>query len=80
MCRKLTCLIYLILVLILTSVPATADPFQQDRGPDGIVSIEAENFDESIPIGEWFLAGRRLQRRLRNAVNAHSAGGRRRIQ
>ena len=49
MCRKLTYLIYLIPVLILTSVPAAADPFQQDLGPDGIVSIEAENFDENIP-------------------------------
>jgi hypothetical protein len=49
MCRKLTCLIYLILVLVLTGVPAIADPFQQDPGPDGIVSIEAENFDENIP-------------------------------
>jgi len=49
MCRKLIFLIYFVLVLGLTGGPATADPYQQDIGPDGIVSIEAENFDENTP-------------------------------
>jgi hypothetical protein len=39
----------LVLVLVLTGAPAIADPFQQDPGPDGIVSMEAENFDENTP-------------------------------
>ena len=50
MFRKFSYLSYLTLILALTTVPAIADPFQQDQGPDGIVSIEAENFDENIPV------------------------------
>jgi len=49
MYRKLMCLICLVLVLGLTGMPSSADPYQQDSGPDGIVSIEAENFDENTP-------------------------------
>jgi len=40
----------LILILVLTGSLA-ADPFQQDPGPDGIVSIEAENYDDNIERG-----------------------------
>ena len=87
MFRKFSYLSYLTLILALTTVPAIADPFQQDQGPDGIVSIEAENFDENIPApphtwelitesASGFLTGGWIQRRLCNAVNAHNAGGR----
>ena len=55
MCRELIYLICLVFVLGLAGGVATADPYQQDTGPDGIVSIEAENFDENTPynIHEW---------------------------
>ena len=50
-------LIYLILVLVLVLSGGTAfaDPFQQDPGPDGIVSMEAENYDDNIERGgiQW---------------------------
>ncbi len=49
MCRRLIDLVSFVLVLSLTTSAVTADPFQQDPGPDGIVSMEAENFDENIP-------------------------------
>jgi len=49
MCKKLIYLISFVLVLGLVGSTANADPFQQDPGPDGIVSIEAENFDDNIP-------------------------------
>ncbi len=39
----------IVLVLGLACGVASADPFQQDPGPDGIVSMEAENFDENVP-------------------------------
>ncbi|MEJ2705749.1 MAG: hypothetical protein P8Z79_25205, partial [Sedimentisphaerales bacterium] len=38
-----------VLILSLTATFATADPFRQDTGPDGIVSMEAENFDLNTP-------------------------------
>jgi hypothetical protein len=46
-------LIYLILVLVpvLSGGLVFADPFQQDPGPDGIVSMEAENYDDNIERG-----------------------------
>jgi len=49
MCRKMIYLISLVLVLGLAGNAVTADPYQQDTGPDGIVSIEAENYDEYTP-------------------------------
>jgi len=52
MCKKLIYLISFVLVLGLTTGVASADPLQQDPGPDGIVSIEAENFDEYTPQGD----------------------------
>jgi len=44
-------------VLGLAGGVANAHPFQQDPGPDGILSMEAENFDENTPQGahEWVL-------------------------
>ncbi|MFH1884704.1 MAG: hypothetical protein ABIL62_18555, partial [Planctomycetota bacterium] len=51
MCKKLICLISFILVLSLATGVASADPYQQEAGPDGIVSMEAENFDENTPQG-----------------------------
>jgi len=46
-----------VLVLGLAMGMAKADPYRQDPGPDGIVSIEAENFDENTPQDshEWQL-------------------------
>jgi hypothetical protein len=54
MSKKLIYLI-LVLVLVLSGGSVFADPFQQDPGPDGIVSIEAENYDDNIERGgiQW---------------------------
>jgi hypothetical protein len=49
MSKKLMYLCSVVFVLGLVCSVASADPFQQDPGPDGIVSIEAENFDENVP-------------------------------
>jgi Concanavalin A-like lectin/glucanases superfamily/Gylcosyl hydrolase family 115 C-terminal domain len=50
MYEKLTKLIFcFVLVPGLAARVAAAEPFQQDPGPDGIVSVEAEDFDENIP-------------------------------
>ncbi len=49
MSKKLIYLFSVVLVPGLVCGVASADPFQQDPGPDGIVSIEAENFDENVP-------------------------------
>jgi len=49
MSKKLMYLFSVVLVLGLFCGVASADPFQQEPGPDGIVSIEAENFDENVP-------------------------------
>ncbi len=55
MSQKTTYLISFILVLGLATGLESAEPLRQDPGPDGIVSIEAENFDENTPEGvhEW---------------------------
>jgi hypothetical protein len=44
--KKLILLISFVLVLGLAAGVAKAAPYQQDPGPDGILSIEAENFDK----------------------------------
>jgi hypothetical protein len=49
MSKKLMYLFSVVLAVGLFCGAASADPFQQDTGPDGIVSIEAENFDENVP-------------------------------
>jgi len=48
-CKKIIYLISFVLVLGLVCGMASAEPLQQDPGPDGIVSVEAENFDDNIP-------------------------------
>ncbi len=40
-----------ILCFILISQSASADVFQQDSGTDGVVSIEAEDYDANVPAG-----------------------------
>ncbi|HCO95621.1 MAG TPA: hypothetical protein DIU00_17020, partial [Phycisphaerales bacterium] len=49
MCKELMYLISFVVVLGLAGNVAIADPYQQDTGPNGIVSIEAENYDEYTP-------------------------------
>jgi Gylcosyl hydrolase family 115 C-terminal domain len=51
MCRRSMCFISFLLIWGLLCAVAGADPFQQDPGPDGIVSIEAEDFDNNVPQG-----------------------------
>ena len=51
MCRKLMCLISFVFVFSLAVNPVGADPFTQDPGPDDIVTIEAENFDDNTTDG-----------------------------
>jgi len=48
MCKKMTYLISFVLVLCLARGVESAEPFEQDPGLDGIVCIEAENFDDNI--------------------------------
>jgi len=48
MSHKLMYLLFLIFVFGLVTGIAGADPYRQDTGPDSIVSIEAENFDDNI--------------------------------
>ncbi len=46
------CIHFACFVLALSLIAGTAtaaDPFRQDTGPDGIVSMEAENFDDNVP-------------------------------
>ena len=51
MYRKLMCLVSFALVLGLAVGVANAQPLQQDPGPDGIVSVEAEHFDANVEVG-----------------------------
>jgi hypothetical protein len=59
MCKKLIYLVSFVLVAALAGNAASADPLQQDPGPDGIVSVEAEHFDENVPLSgaEWVEVG-----------------------
>jgi len=56
MCRRLICLVSFVLVLGLAAGVAKAAPYQQDPGPDGIVSIEAEHYDNVVnkPPDNWW--------------------------
>lgn len=59
MCKQFVYLLCMVFILFAGDV-AVADPFQQDPGADGIVSMEAENFDRNVkgPDGdEWILVG-----------------------
>ncbi|MCH8218729.1 MAG: hypothetical protein IH892_18380 [Planctomycetes bacterium] len=42
------------LALVMGQLALAQTPLKQDAGPDGIVSIEAENFDENVPAGVHF--------------------------
>jgi hypothetical protein len=57
--RKSLHLLSVLLVLAVGSVGVHAAPFQQDAGPDGLVSIEAEHYDKNTPQGghTWELVG-----------------------
>ncbi len=59
MCSQLSHYACFGLVLILVAGVATAEPLQQDPGPDGIVSVEAENYDANVENGghAWVLTG-----------------------
>ena len=60
MCKKLRTSIPCVILMLALTAAATADPLQQDPGPDGIVSVEAEHFDANVkgPDGdEWILVG-----------------------
>ncbi|MHC4439866.1 MAG: hypothetical protein ACYS3S_21115 [Planctomycetota bacterium] len=48
MCRKLA---YFVLILGLAAGLTNAKPLNQDPGPDGIISFEAENFDANVEVG-----------------------------
>ncbi|HON93347.1 MAG: discoidin domain-containing protein [Phycisphaerae bacterium] len=41
----------LLLGLALASLAMAAEPFQQDGGPDGLVCVEAEHYDNKVDIG-----------------------------
>ena len=50
-----------VLVLSLAANVASARPLNQDPGPDGIVSVEAEHYDNKTPGqsgSQWVLVGR----------------------
>ena len=51
MSKKLIYLCCFILAPGLTGGVVIAEPLQQDPGPDGIVSVEAENFDANVEVG-----------------------------
>ena len=58
MCKKLIYSLSLILSLSIPTRRANASsPFLQDPGPDGIVSMETENYDSNVPQGShtWTL-------------------------
>ena len=56
MCRKLA---YFVLILGLAAGLTNAKPLNQDPGPDGIISFEAENFDRNVEVGghSWVETG-----------------------
>ena len=51
MCRKVAYFAFFVLVLCLAAGLSNAKPLNQDPGPDGIVSVEAENFDANVEVG-----------------------------
>ena len=59
MSKKLIYLVSFVLVLGLTEGVANADYWLQDDDPDGIVSVEAEHFDDNVPQGahQWVQVG-----------------------
>ena len=59
MSKKLMLLLSFILVTGLVAGVVSADPLRQDTGPDGIVAVEAEDFDANVEVGGdvWVLTG-----------------------
>jgi hypothetical protein len=59
MYSKIAFLASFFLVVGLSVGAVNADPLQQDPGPDGIVSVEAENYDANVEVGghAWVLTG-----------------------
>ena len=57
---RLTCLI----LFGLTATVTAAEPFQQDAGPDGIVCVEAEHYDNKVDIGTQHLVARNNRGRI----------------
>ena len=51
MYRKLIYLVSFVLMLRLAVGVANGQPLQQDPGPDGIVSVEAEHYDDNVEVG-----------------------------
>ncbi len=51
MSKKLIYLMSIVLVLWLSVGVASAQPLNQSSGPDGIVSVEAEHFDDNVEVG-----------------------------
>ncbi|MDT8301312.1 MAG: LamG-like jellyroll fold domain-containing protein [Sedimentisphaerales bacterium] len=51
MSGKLRHVLSLILVIGLIGGVVNADPLRQDTGPDGIVSVEAEDYDANVEVG-----------------------------
>jgi hypothetical protein len=49
MCKRILYLFSVVQVLFLTTQVVKADPFRQDPGPDGLVVMEAENYDLNTP-------------------------------
>jgi hypothetical protein len=59
MCRKLVYFAFVLLVFSLVAGLANAKPLNQDPGPDGIVSVEAEHYDNNVAVGghQWQQTG-----------------------
>ena len=59
MCRRLVYFAFVLLVFNLVAGLANAKPLNQDPGPDGIVSVEAEHYDDNVAVGghQWELTG-----------------------
>ena len=52
MCKKLIYLFSVVFILCLAESSSNAVPFYQDDVPDGILCMEAENFDRNTPQGD----------------------------
>jgi hypothetical protein len=59
MYKKIAYFAFIILVLSITAGFANAKPLNQNPGPDGIVSVEAEHYDNNVAVGghQWELTG-----------------------
>ncbi|MBN1804046.1 MAG: hypothetical protein JW837_02225 [Sedimentisphaerales bacterium] len=59
MCNKMSYIFFIVFIAGLISVVSNADPLRQDSGPDGIVVVEAEDYDANVAAGghSWELTG-----------------------